>query len=92
MKNRLKNMLQRNYCPRERSESFLQQYYNANDEQDCHTNIFPSCFCFQIMSPTSQEKLCNALTGIDLCDGVRLSKKYLLSIFLMFIQRSVINL
>ncbi|KAF8698432.1 hypothetical protein HU200_035172 [Digitaria exilis] len=30
----------------------------------------------KIMSPTSQEKLCNALTGIDLCDGLqRLSKK-----------------
>ncbi|CAN6306128.1 unnamed protein product [Urochloa humidicola] len=30
----------------------------------------------KIMSPTSQEKLCNALTGIDLCDGVqRLRRK-----------------
>ncbi|PAN48933.1 hypothetical protein PAHAL_9G413500 [Panicum hallii] len=32
----------------------------------------------KIMSPTSQEKLCNALTGIDLCDGVRLKRKNVL--------------
>ncbi|RCV44156.1 hypothetical protein SETIT_9G351600v2 [Setaria italica] len=29
----------------------------------------------KIMSPTSQEKLCNALTGIDLCDGVQRLKR-----------------
>ncbi|CAN6289015.1 unnamed protein product [Urochloa humidicola] len=33
----------------------------------------------KIMSPTSQEKLCNALTGIDLCDGVqRLKRKIII--------------
>lgn len=40
-------------------------------------------FFLQIMSPTAQEKLCSALTGIDLCDGVqRLSKHYMLSILI----------
>ncbi|CAL4915139.1 unnamed protein product [Urochloa decumbens] len=33
----------------------------------------------KIMSPTSQEKLCNALTGIDLCDGAqRLKRKIII--------------
>ncbi|XP_006650243.1 uncharacterized protein LOC102711137 [Oryza brachyantha] len=32
----------------------------------------------KIMSPTSQEKLCNALTGIDLCRVQKLKKKILL--------------
>uniref|UniRef100_A0A0E0KG20 Uncharacterized protein n=1 Tax=Oryza punctata TaxID=4537 RepID=A0A0E0KG20_ORYPU len=32
----------------------------------------------KIMSPTSQEKLCNALTGIDLCGVQRLKRKKLL--------------
>ncbi|OEL25997.1 hypothetical protein BAE44_0012987 [Dichanthelium oligosanthes] len=33
----------------------------------------------KIMSPMSQEKLCNALTGIDLCDGVqRLKRKIII--------------
>ncbi|XP_066387624.1 uncharacterized protein [Miscanthus floridulus] len=33
----------------------------------------------KIMSPTSQEKLCSALTGIDLCDGVqRLKSKIII--------------
>ncbi|CAN6312187.1 unnamed protein product [Urochloa humidicola] len=33
----------------------------------------------KIMSPTSQEKLCNAITGIDLCDGVqRLKRKIII--------------
>lgn len=46
------------------------------------TIFFSSYSCVQIMSPTSQEKLCNALTGIDLCDGVqRLSKQYLQFMF-----------
>uniref|UniRef100_A0A0D9XYJ9 Uncharacterized protein n=1 Tax=Leersia perrieri TaxID=77586 RepID=A0A0D9XYJ9_9ORYZ len=32
----------------------------------------------KIMSPISQEKLCNALTGIDLCGVQRLKRKFLL--------------
>ena len=40
-------------------------------------------YSFQIMSPTSQEKLCNALTGIDLRGVERLSKQSMLSVVLL---------
>lgn len=53
--------------------------------------IFPHCrfiirelclFEFQIISPTSQEKLCRAITEIDLCEGAQISSKPLkLSLF-----------
>ncbi|WVZ57404.1 hypothetical protein U9M48_007792, partial [Paspalum notatum var. saurae] len=33
----------------------------------------------KIMSPMSQEKLCNALTGIDLCDGVQRLKRKIIT-------------
>lgn len=42
------------------------------------------------MSPTSQEKLCSALTGIDLCGVQRLSKQSMLFVvFLIFFIRVV---
>ena len=45
------------------------------------------------MSPTSQEKLCSALTGIDLCDVVqRLSKQYMLSVSNIFTRSIIIIL
>jgi hypothetical protein len=52
--------------------------------------IFPFFIFFKIMSPTSQEKLCSALTGIDLCGVQRLSKQSMLFVvFLIFFIRVV---
>lgn len=39
----------------------------------------------QTISPTSQEKLCQAITGIYLCDGNEMPSKYFSIVLLYFV-------